>query len=133
MRQRHVYKMKVTKSYWVIFWFLTCLLIAVPTIVKDWIVSFFCWVVWLYLLSIPPLVHYVVEGDTLTVFTGFFTKTRIPISSITSVKYTHEIFRQQIFLDMVSLFATTVMMRCLYLQKNLRHLLQLRKLSIPIY
>ncbi|MGI6222958.1 MAG: PH domain-containing protein [Prevotella sp.] len=125
--------MKVTKSYWVIFWFLTCLLIAVPTIVKDWIVSFFCWVVWLYLLSIPPLVHYVVEGDTLTVFTGFFTKTRIPISSITSVKYTHEIFRQQIFLDMVSLFATTVMMRCLYLQKNLRHLLQLRKLSIPIY
>ena len=41
----------------------------------------------IYMASLSFLTRYVIEGEDLTVFYGFFLKKRIPISSITSIHH----------------------------------------------
>ena len=55
----------------------------------PWVVSFLLWALTIYLFSLTSLTRYVVEGESLTVFYGFFLKKTIPVSSITSIQPSH--------------------------------------------
>ena len=83
MNQRHTFCSKI--GWW--YWLVIVLLFVGVFLSKDfWVATFVFWTIMVYMLSLTFLTRYVVEGDTLTVFYGFFLKKRIPIGAITSIK-----------------------------------------------
>lgn len=85
MNKSKIFKTQVDWWYWAIL--LVCYFFPLYLgHILSWWVSFVLWAVALYIFSLTALVRYVIDGDTLCVFTGFFTKTIIPISSITSIR-----------------------------------------------
>ena len=85
MNKSKIFKTQVDWWYWAIL--LVCYFFPLYLgHILSWWVSFVLWAVALYIFSLTALVRYVIDGDTLFVFTGFFTKTIIPISSITSIR-----------------------------------------------
>ena len=86
LTHRHTYKSRVNWWYGLLF----ILLLALCRKGGEyWIVGFLSWVSVIFLASLIFLMRYVVEGENLTVFYGFFLKKTIPVSSITSIQPTH--------------------------------------------
>ncbi|MFW5512577.1 MAG: PH domain-containing protein [Prevotella sp.] len=84
LTRRHTYKSRV--NWW--YGLLIILLLALCGKGGEyWIVGFLSWVSVIIFLK-----RYVVEGENLTVFYGFFLKKTIPVSSITSIQPTHNAF-----------------------------------------
>ena len=88
MHNRHTYYTRVGWWYWLLC-FLTLGFCAKGS--WPWEASFLQWVLTIYLFSLTRLTRYVVEGVNLTVFYGFFLKKTIPVSSITSIRPTHNV------------------------------------------
>ncbi|MFW5493518.1 MAG: PH domain-containing protein [Prevotella sp.] len=89
LTRRHTYKSRV--NWW--YGLLIILLLALCGKGGEyWIVGFLSWVSVIFLASLIFLKRYVVEGENLTVFYGFFLKKTIPVSSITSIQPTHNAF-----------------------------------------
>lgn len=86
MHNRHTYHTRVGWWYW-LFCFLALVLCGMGS--WPWVVSFQLWALTIYLFSLTSLTRYVVEGESLTVFYGFFLKKTIPVSSITSIQPSH--------------------------------------------
>ena len=57
----------------------------------SWFGSFLLWALTIYMFSLTFLTRYVIEGESLTVFYGFFMKRRIPVSTISSVRPTRSL------------------------------------------
>ena len=88
LTRRHTYKSRV--NWW--YGLLIILLLALCGKGGEyWIVGFLSWVSVIFLASLIFLKRYVVEGENLTVFYGFFLKKTIPVSSITSIQPTHNV------------------------------------------
>lgn len=86
LTRRHTYKSRV--NWW--YGLLIILLLALCGKGGEyWIVGFLSWVSVIFFASLIFLKRYVVEGENLTVFYGFFFKKTIPVSSITSIQPTH--------------------------------------------
>ena len=84
--QRHTFRTKVDWWYW-----LLCF-VMLPfggfSLGDSWFASFLLWAMTIYMFSLTFLTRYVIEGESLTVFYGFFMKRRIPVSTISSVRST---------------------------------------------
>ena len=88
LTRRHTYKSRV--NWW--YGLLIILLLALCGKGGEyWIVGFLSWVSVIFFASLIFLKRYVVEGENLTVFYGFFLKKTIPVSSITSIQPTHKV------------------------------------------
>lgn len=83
LTHRHTYKSRVNWWYGLLF---ILLLALCGKGGEYWIVGFLSWVSVIFLASLIFLKRYVVEGENLTVFYGFFFKKTIPVSTITSVR-----------------------------------------------
>ena len=85
--QRHTFRTKVDWWYWLLCY-------AMPTFGlfsfgwDSWFGSFMLWALTIYMFSLTFLTRYVIEGESLSVFYGFFMKRRIPVSTISSVRST---------------------------------------------
>lgn len=83
LTHRHTYKSRV--NWW--YGLLIILLLALCGKGSEyWIVGFLSWASVIFLASLIFLKRYVVEGENLTVFYGFFLKKTIPVRTITSVR-----------------------------------------------
>ncbi len=87
--QQNAFKTKVGWWYWLVCYLMPTLGWFLSTFLDCyWLVSFLLWVVTIYMFSLTFLTRYVIEGENLTVFYGFFMKRHIPVSAITSIRPT---------------------------------------------
>lgn len=85
--RRQTFRTKVDWWYW-----LLCF-VMLPfggfSLGDSWFASFLLWVMTIYMFSLTFLTRYVIEGENLTVFYGFFMKKRISVNAISSIRPTH--------------------------------------------
>lgn len=84
--RRQTFRTKVDWWYWLLCFVM--LPFGVFSLGDSWFASFLLWAMTIYMFSLTFLTRYVIEGENLTVFYGFFMKRHIPVSAITSIRPT---------------------------------------------